>query len=242
MNYRYRSTTTISFGGPLTPVVKQIIIVSVIVFIVQVIVGQPFNYYFSLIPALLWQKFYVWQPLTYLFLHGNVWHLVFNLLALFMFGCELERLWGSSRFLKYFLMTGIGAGLCVFFFPSSYNAATIGSSGAIYGLLLAYGVLFPNRIIYLYLIIPLQAKVFVLIMGAIAFLSALSSGNSGISNIAHLGGMLVGYIYLKQGQSKPLGRIRQNYYEWKLKRARRKFQVYLNKKERKGGGNGPTIH
>ncbi len=241
MNYRY-STSTISFGGPLTPGVKQIILATVLVFIVQMIVGQPFNYYFSLTPILFWQKFYIWQVVSYIFLHGGVWHLVFNMLALFMFGCELERAWGIRRFMRYYFVTGIGAGLCVFIFPGNYYTSTLGASGAIYGLLLAYGLLFPNRVIYLSMIIPLQAKVFVFIMGAIAFLSALSSGNSGISNVAHLGGMLFGYLLLKRTRhSSSLGRIRQNYYEWKLRRARRKFQVYLNKKGR-NGQDGPTIH
>jgi membrane associated rhomboid family serine protease len=242
MNYRY-STTSISFGGPLTPAIKQIILANVIVFVVQMIVGQPFNYYFSLTPILVWKKFYLWQLFSYLFLHGGVWHLVFNMLALFMFGCELERTWGARRFFQYYFLTGIGAGCCVFFFPGNYYIPTIGASGSIYGLLLAYGLLFPNRVIYLYMIIPLQAKVFVFIMGAIAFLSALSSGNSGISNIAHLGGMLFGFLYLKRQRHfrSPWGRIRQNYFEWKLKRARRKFQIYLNKKGR-NDQNGPTIH
>lgn len=240
MNYRYRQAT-ISFGGPLTPIVKQIIIVCVIVYVVQLITGQPFNFYFSLTPALVISHFFFWQPLSYMFLHGGVWHLVFNMLALFMFGCELERYWGSRKFLRYYLLTGIGAGFCVFIFPSAYSFGTLGASGAIYGILLAYGLTFPDRIIYLYLIIPMPAKYFVLIMGGIAFLSALSSPNSGISNVAHLGGMFFGYLLLKKKPFHLLANLKRSYYEWKLQRARRKFTVYLNRKE-KDQRKGPTIH
>jgi membrane associated rhomboid family serine protease len=240
MNYRYR-TATISFGGPLTPIVKQLIIICVVVYLVQLIVGQPLNLYFALTPTLVIHQFYFWQLFSYMFLHGGVWHLVFNMLALFMFGCELERYWGRSRFLRYYLVTGIGAGFCVFLFPSSYAVGTLGASGAIYGLLLAYGLTFPDRIIYLYLLFPIPAKYFALIMGGIAFLSALSSPNSGISNIAHLGGMIFGYFLLKKRIQIPVAGMKRAYYDCKLRRARRKFTVYLNKKDR-NQGRGPTIH
>jgi membrane associated rhomboid family serine protease len=163
------------------------------------------------------------------------------MLALFMFGCELERYWGRTRFLRYYLITGVGAGFCVFLFPSAYAFGTLGASGAIYGLLLAYGLTFPDRIIYLYLLFPIPAKYFAMIMGGIAFLSALSSPNSGISNIAHLGGMIFGYFLLKKKVRIPVAGMKRAYYDWKLRRARRKFTVYLNRKNR-NRGQGPTIH
>ena len=97
------------------------------------------------------------------------------MLALFMFGCEMERYWGSQRFLRYYLITGLGAGLCVFLTPTAYSFPTLGASGAIYGVLLAYGMTFPDRIIYMYMIFPLPAKYFVMIIGGIAFLSSLSA-------------------------------------------------------------------
>jgi membrane associated rhomboid family serine protease len=231
MNYRYR-TSTISFGGPLTPVVKKIIIACVSVFVVQLIARDPITLFFSLTPWLVLRDFYFWQLFTYMFLHGGVFHLVFNMLALFMFGCELERHWGGNRFLRYYILTGVGAGLCVFLFPSNYYTHTLGASGAIYGILLAYGLTFPDRIIYLYMIIPLQAKYFVMVIGGIAFLSALSTTNTGISNIAHLGGMLFGYIYLKRKPADLFSPIKDAYHHWKLRRARKKFEVYLSKKER----------
>ena len=241
MNYRYR-TSSISFGGPLTPMVKNIIIACVAVYVVQLIAGNPISYYFSLTPALVIREFYFWQLFTYMFLHDRtgIFHLLFNMLTLFMFGCELERYWGSNRFLRYFFLTGVGAGLCVLAIPSNYLTSTLGASGAIYGILLAYGLTFPDRILYMYLLFPLQAKYFVLIIGGIAFLTALSSSNTGISNAAHLGGMAFGYIYLKaKGEKgrrssswKPGLAIKGVYYQWKLRRARKKFAVYLNKKDR----------
>ena len=113
--------SSISFGGPLTPVVKKIILACVGVFVVQLVAENPMIQYFSLIPEAVLGNFYLWQPFTYMFLHGGIFHLLFNMLALFMFGCEMERHWGSQRFLRYYLVTGIGAGLCVFFIPSTYH-------------------------------------------------------------------------------------------------------------------------
>jgi membrane associated rhomboid family serine protease len=138
----------------------------------------------------------------------------------------------------------------VFFIPSNFLTSTIGASGAIYGVLLAYGLTFPDRVLYMYMLFPLQAKYFVMIIGGIAFLTALSSSNSGISNAAHLGGMAFGYVYLKttKGQRARVGRrssligsIKDAYFNWKLRRARKKFAVYLNKKERQHDKN-ESIH
>jgi membrane associated rhomboid family serine protease len=231
MNYRYRMSS-ISFGGPLTPIVKKIIIACVGVFVVQAIAGTPIIEYFALTPWLVLKDFYFWQLFTYMFLHGGIFHLLFNMLALFMFGCEMERYWGSQRFLRYYLITGVGAALCVFLIPSTYWSQTLGASGAIYAVLLAYGLTFPDRIIYMYMIFPLPAKYFVMIIGGIAFLSALSSGNTGVSNVAHLGGMAFGYLYLKRKSGHLLQPIRDVYHQWKFRRAKKKFMVYLNKKDK----------
>src|SRR4030095_4270651 len=134
--------------------------------------------YFGLMPAAIFQQLRVWQPFTYMFLHGTLGHILFNMLALWMFGTELERMWGTPAFLRYYTVTGVAAGLCTILvsaFPSATTArlfysVTIGASGAIYGLLLAYGLTFPNRPIYIYFLFPIPAKYFVIIMGAISFL------------------------------------------------------------------------
>lgn len=252
MNYRYRyATSSISFGGPLTPTVKWIIIACVVGFVMQVLSGGlsgPITGLFSLTPAMVLGSLYLWQLFTYIFLHGDVFHLLINMLILFMFGCELERYWGSRQFWRYFLVTGIGAGLCIMAVNVfSYQGSTLGASGAIYGLLLAYGMTFPDRIIYVMLFFPLPARIAVMVFGAIAFLSSLSGSASGISHAAHLGGMLAGYLYLKRGPHR--GRsgtswyqpIKDAYLEYRFRRARQKFEVYLSRKERQRRDND-TIH
>lgn len=252
MNYPYRPTTSsISFGGPLTPTVKRIIIACIVVFVMQIISGGlrgPITGLFSLTPSLVIARLYLWQLFTYIFLHGSVFHLLINMLILFMFGCELERNWGRRSFWKYFLVTGIGAGICItavnFF---SYQGSTLGASGAIYGVLLAYGLTFPDRIIHVMLFFPLPAKYAVIIFGGIAFLSTLSDSMSGVSHTAHLAGMLVGYIYLKGPfyRNRPgtswYEQIKDAYLEYKFRRARKSFEVYLNRKERRRRNND-TIH
>ena len=145
-------------------------------------------------------------------------------------------------------MTGVGAGICItlvnFF---SYQGSTLGASGAIYGVLLAYGMSFPDRIIHVMLFFPLPAKYAVMVFGGIAFLSSLSGSDTGISHVAHLGGMLVGYLYLKRSPYR--GRsgagwvqpIKDAFLEYRFRWARQKFEVYLNRKERERRDND-TIH
>jgi len=143
----------------------------------------------------------------------------------------LERHWGSRRFLSYFFLTGVGAALFDVVLQPSALSTTIGNSGAVYGILLAYGLIFPNRPIYLWLLIPVKAKWFVLIMGLIEFTSSFSNPGSQVSHIAHLGGMLVGFLYLRGG-GLPY-RLQLRYLEWRRARLRRKFEVYMRKQEDK---------
>ena len=181
-------------------------------------------------PAAITQKYYLWQLVTYIFLHGGFFHILFNMFALYMFGSELEQLWGTREFTKFFFICGIGAAITSVIVSPYSPIPIIGASGAIFGLLLAYGVLFPNRIIYLYMIIPIQAKWFVIIMGAITFLSSMSATGSGVAYIAHLGGMLFGFIYLKGARF--FFDFRGWYQRWQHRRLRRKFEVYYNERRR----------
>ncbi len=178
----------------------------------------------------------IWQPFTYMFLHdpNGFGHIIFNMLTLWMFGTDLEREWGSRRFLKFYCVCGAGAGLCDIagnLLWRSGEALTIGSSGAIYGILLAFGLLYPTRTVFFSFLFPIQAKYFVLIMGVIAFMSSFNP-QSAVSNIAHLGGMLFGYLYLRFW----LHRVDQNilafYQEWRRRRLQQKFKVYMRKQER----------
>lgn len=176
----------------------------------------------------------IWQPFTYLFLHGDFWHILFNMLTLWMFGADLERDWGMQRFLKYYFVCGVGAGLCditVNQVLDTRGNLTIGSSGAIYGILLAFGLLYPTRTVFFSFLFPIQAKYFVLIMGMIAFMSSFNRG-SAVSNVAHLGGMLFGYLYLRFRLRRLDWDLLALYQQWRRRRLQQKFKVYLRKQER----------
>jgi membrane associated rhomboid family serine protease len=232
-NSRYQSRS-ISFGGPLTRGVKWLIIANVAAFamrfLVQSVAGVPFDAMFGLVPGLITTRFFLWQFATYLFVHAGPFHILFNMLVLWMFGCDLERLWGFKKFLQYYFLTGVGAGVCSYLVGPLSFVPTVGASGAIYGLLLAYGILFSDRTIYLYFLFPIKAKYFVMIMGALEFYAAVAASGSGISHTAHLGGMMIGYIYLRHGRWS-LG-WREVGSRWKLQRARRKFRIYLSEVEK----------
>jgi membrane associated rhomboid family serine protease len=214
--YRYR----FSSGYGLTPVIKNLMIIMGAVFLLQKIaeMGQIYIliiYYFALVPILVWKEFFLWQLVTYIFLHGGVFHILFNLLALWMFGGDLEGSWGSKKFLRYFLFCGIGAGICtVLFTPYPYQRIpVIGASGAIYGILLAFGWLFPNRLIYIYFLFPIPAKYFVIIFGLIEFFSSIGGPGGGVSHLTHLGGLLFGLFYMAYPTIRQ--KIRREYYKRK---------------------------
>jgi membrane associated rhomboid family serine protease len=198
---------------------------------------------FGLNPEVTVRGFFVWQVATYLFLHGGVWHLIFNMLTLWMFGTPLERDWGTRRFIKYYFICGVGAGLCdlaLNILLGQWNSTTIGASGAIYGLLVAFGVLYPNQTVLMSFLFPIKAKYMVMIYAGVELLMSVGV-NSGVSNIAHLGGMAVGYLYLKSkmpGLKVKLPDWRGAYRQWRLQRAKKKFQVYM----RKHGGPGPRVN
>ena len=241
---RYSSpyTSSFSFGpGPISTALKALIGINVVMFVAQVafpittlVLGLHPAW---IIPApspfppehVLW----VWQLGTYMFLHGGIFHIVFNMLALWMFGAELERTWGTRYFLKFYLVTGVGAGALTVLFsllPFGFarqlqGANVIGASGAIYGLLLAYAMYFPDRPIYMYFVFPIPAKIFVAIMGAIAFLSSMSDAG-GVANATHLGGLLIAYLFLKSARIHPISELKYRYLKWKINRVRKKFDVY----------------
>ncbi len=176
-------------------IVNKIVIANVIVFFLQMIlIRTNFQNFFALYPKYVLTRGYVWQFISYMFLHGRLFHLFFNMIVIWMFGTTLEQVWGSKRFLQYYFICGIGGAIFSFIF--SYNIPVIGASAAGYGILLAYGVLFPYNQIYIWGIIPVRARTLVLILGAISFVSGIRGG-SNIAHFAHLGGMAAGLIYLK---------------------------------------------
>jgi membrane associated rhomboid family serine protease len=212
----YQKRVGFSLGGPITPQVKLLLIIMGSIFLLQLAMGfisadlvSWFNSLFGISHAGVFGKFYIWQPLTYMFLHGGFLHILFNGLALWMFGSELERLWGEKRFIRYFILSGVGAGICIaivnyLLYAKNGNpfVVTLGASGAIYALLLAYGMIWPERQIYIWGIIPIKMKYFVLIFGLMEFFGTINSirGVGGrISHIAHFGGLVVGFLLMRFG-------------------------------------------
>jgi membrane associated rhomboid family serine protease len=228
--YAPRPAVHYSFGpGPISPAVKWLIIANVAMFLAT-LVYSPIIDYLGLSPRIIVEDLWIWQLATYLFLHGGPVHILFNMLGVWMFGVELERLWGTRQFLKYYAITGIGAGLTVLAVgilggesSVTYRAVTIGASGALYGLLVAFAVYFPDRPLLMFLLFPIPAKYFVMIVGALAF---LSTPNSGVSEAAHLGGLAIGYLYLRAGRGGLTAELKYRYLKWKMNRLRRKFDVY----------------
>jgi membrane associated rhomboid family serine protease len=226
-------TSSYSFGpGGISTAIKALIGTNVALFLVQFFAPAVTDL-LGLRPIFVVRYFWVWQLATYMFLHGGVFHIVFNMLALWMFGTELERRWGTPFFLKFYAVTGVGAGVLTVLFSllpfaaaqQLYQANIIGASGAIFGLLLAYALYFPERQIYMYLVFPIPARVFVAIIGAIAFLSSLGD-SGGVASATHLGGLAVAYVYLKSGRMHPIAEIKYRYLKWKINRVRKKFDVY----------------
>jgi membrane associated rhomboid family serine protease len=183
--------------------VKSLIIINVIVFVIINVFRQiPWALYLGLVPSLVLSRLMIWQFVTYLFMHANLWHLVINMLMLWMFGAVIENTWGTRRFLGYYFFTGIGAGICSVLFAFNANYPVVGASGAIFGLLAAFAVMFPESVILLFLIFPMKMKHAALVLAGINLLGALSNPGGGIAYIAHLGGGLFGWLYLKNEKLK----------------------------------------
>ncbi|MBI4265538.1 MAG: rhomboid family intramembrane serine protease [Acidobacteria bacterium] len=236
MRSRYPATSTFSYSfgpGPITPAIKAIIIANVAAFLITLVV-PAITLRLGMRPADVVGALHVWQPVTYMFLHGGFFHILFNMLALWMFGVELERMWGTRFFTRYYFVSGVGAALTTLvlsftpfpFADQLYYALTIGASGAVYGILLAYALYFPNRPIYMYFFFPIPAKYFVMIIGAISLLSSMSGPGGGIAHTTHLGGLLAGYLYLKRGRIHVMSEIKYRYLKWRINRMRKRFDVY----------------
>jgi membrane associated rhomboid family serine protease len=235
MRSRYPSASSFSYSfgpGPITPAIKALIAVNVVAFVVTYFV-PALTLRLGLRPADVVEHFAAWQIVTYMFLHAGPMHLLFNMLTLWMFGVELERMWGTTFFTKFYFVAGIGGALAqlllgVLPFPFAaqfYYPLTVGASGAVYGVLLAYALYFPNRPILFFGVFPLPAKMFVMILGAMALLFS-AGGGGGIAHTAHLGGLAAGYLYLKGARMHLISEIQYRYLKWRINRARRKFDVY----------------
>jgi membrane associated rhomboid family serine protease len=235
--YGYR----FDLSGYFPPAIKTLCLVCVGVFTVQELSGLLFHSegtifwlrWFGLVPYAVTHG-YIWQLFTYIFLHHNFLHLFFNLLYLAMFGADLERSWGSKRFYTYFFVCGVGAGLInvivkTILDPHGAGSAmtpTIGASGAIYGVLLAVAVIMPHRQVWLFpLPVTVSMRIFVIVMGAIEFFGTIGASGDNVSHICHLGGMGVGYLYLRRGSF--LYNFRNHFSDWQRRRLKKKFEVYV---------------
>ena len=245
MRPTYPGSMSYSFGpGPLTPAVRALIILNVAGYLLPLITPAV-SLWLGLVPALVVERWWVWQPVSYMFLHGGLFHLLFNMLALWMFGVDLERQWGTRFFWRFYFVSGIGAAITTLvmswlpfgFAETLYVSVTVGASGAIYGLLVAFAMMYPHRPIYLYMLFPIPARVFVLIIGAISFLSSVTETSGGVAHATHLGGLLAGYLYLAGRRGHLLSTVRSQWLRWRLARLRKRFDVHDG-----GRKGGPWVH
>jgi membrane associated rhomboid family serine protease len=223
------SGSGVRLGVPgLTPYVKLIMIACGAVWLVQFFALATAR--FDLMPYLGMRpdmviRGWLWQPVTYMFLHdpAGPFHLILNMLMLWMFGGELERYWGSRAFLRYYLICGIGAGLLSIPYAYAFGTqgiVTVGASGAIYGLFMAFGMVFAERTVLFMMLFPMKARTMAMIMFGVAFFYAVTQPRGGVAHIAHLGGAVVGYLYLKRAW-----RVGEFFRDLKWKIRRRRFKV-----------------
>ena len=188
-----------------TEAIKILISINFVIYVLQSLAGKEDIFFrlFGLVPNFFISELMLWQPFTYMFFHApyyssiGISHILLNMLGLWVFGRELEQAWGKSKFLKYYFLTGIGSGLITYLFQINSDNPVIGASGAVYGILLAYGISFPNRMLYIWGLIPIRSIWLVVIMGSIAFFGLLGRAD-GISHVTHISGMFIGYILLKK--------------------------------------------
>jgi membrane associated rhomboid family serine protease len=230
---RYNTRRSFYTSDSVPPAVKWLLIANIVLFLPYNLIPEAAEHMAMLwlTPVMVVKHLFIWQLVTYMFLHAGVFHILFNMLTLWWAGSPLERDWGTRNFLKYYFLCGVGAGLCDVAangLMGHWNTHTLGASGAVYGLLLAFGLLYPDAQV-IFFIFPMKAKYMVMIVGAIAFFGALQV-NTGVSDIAHLGGMAFGYAYLRGRFIRlDFGYLQREYNAWKLRRAKKRFQVYLRK-------------
>ena len=262
-----------SFGfPPFTRAIKQLVWVNVVIFLLWYFLPKSVEsvifVYFGLVPAEVMHGM-VWQIVTYSFIHAGILHILFNMLGLWMFGSKLEMDWGYRQLMEFYFFCVVGAALITM--AVSYTGvlgmspatATVGASGGIYGLIVAFGIIYAEMRIYVYGIFPIKAKWFAIIWVGLALLGAMQD-RGGVANVAHLGGAIFGYAYLKLAPRRGLRfafsegyyGVINRYHRWRRKQAAKKFEVYMRQHDRnkyfdeygnyrekdepKGGGNGES--
>jgi membrane associated rhomboid family serine protease len=245
-----RGYQTVRFGPPVTPnVIKQLLIANLVVFVAQALWPQLWQLG-AATPYLFWQQGYLWQPFSYMFLHAGLMHIGFNMLALWMFGSPLALLWGEKKFLRFYLLCGLGAGAIIVTWPGipvlfgagipgGYLLPTLGASGAVFGVLLAYSLTWPDRtIMLLFPPIPIKAIYFIPV---IFFMSLLGPQN--VSHVGHLGGILVGWILLRRMGTTGGLTFKSLQYRWRRYKMRRNLRAVrmeeLRSRRRSDDDHGP---
>ena len=189
----YRGFGQINLSYSMTPWVKRLLIANTVVFALTWVIGSQFVFeWFSFQPTKVLVR--PWGAFTYMFLHGDFWHVFMNMLVLFFFGPPLESKWGSQEFIRYYLVCGLG-GVALSFFFVSYTI--IGASAAVYGVMLAFAMAWPEAPIYVWGIFPVKAKWLVAFLFLVTFTNAFGGAGGGVAHFAHLGGFVAGFLYLK---------------------------------------------
>ncbi len=243
--YEYYERPHFRFGPKITDTVKTLIIINVVIFLSTYLTqflreGRFWNLimdYFSVVPSLVIKKLYLWQFVTYMFLHGGIWHILINMFILWMLGSEVERHMGKRDFIRLYLFTGIGAALCHLLFNWRSPIPMIGASGAVFGVLIAFAMIFPERyitlLIFFFLPVTIKAKYLALGLAGIELLSTLSAAKSPIAHFAHLGGIFFGYLYMRFVHHLPLPfafssqlwwSLRNRFLRIRLKKSRNRYK------------------
>ena len=245
-----------SSGPPVTPpIVKNLMIAIAAIYVLQVMTQDAYTGLFAVQPFRVWQEGWLWQPFTYMWVHGGLLHAALNCFVLWMFGSQMALAWGAQRFLRYYLVCGIGAGFIISLWPyipvgfglaseMTLRTFTIGSSGAVYGVMLAYSLTWPDRTIML--IFPPVAFRAIWLIPIIFAMTYLMDPRGNVSHLGHLGGVIVGWIYLRRsGRAGPLLSWNQIKYRWRRFRMRQKLRavrVEEHDRNRRRSNDDRTIH
>lgn len=181
----------------LPPVTRGVVAASFCGWVLEMAFRGPLNYYFGLVPALVSGSGWVWQPFTYIFIHGGFWHFLFNAFMLWMMGSIIEPAMGSRKFLIYFLFCGAAAGFFTVAVSPGSARAVIGASGAVYGLLYAFAALYPDQTVYVYFLFPMSARQLVIFLAGLSLVLSFTTPNSGVANFTHLSGLAAGWVYFQ---------------------------------------------
>jgi len=202
MKYQYSNYNYNNISHNISNGVKTLLIINITIFLISNLLGMRYEFFskFGLVPYTFFQELNLWQPITYMFLHGNLIHILFNMLVLWMFGNELEKILGKTKFLELYFFCGVGSGIITLLFNYNSYTPVVGASGAIYGLFTAYAIIYPNRNVYFYFLFPLKIKYLLIIISSISFLSIIMQQDTSISHITHLGGIIICLLYFNQNK------------------------------------------